>query len=172
MNWKLMLSSDVKWHPARDERLQTRAVPEKLGEGRSCLHDLLEVVDDQQNRSLPKLLDQIIENRSRARFANTELPGNERQNEFRRMNRRKRHEPDTGAVGTTSNFERQARLSNPAGAGERYQSHISTTQQFPKRANLMLPPDECGQRRWQPTRCHQRFSHFGRLSPETGVTIS
>src|SRR5439155_15553871 len=94
-NAELVLGAHVKRRPACDEDLQPRRRLQELGDDRSRLEDLLEIVEEKQGLPIAKGVLERFRDRSTWLLADAYRSGDGRMDQTRVRDRRERDEGDS-----------------------------------------------------------------------------
>jgi hypothetical protein len=134
-----VLLADAKRHTARGEDAQAWDGCDQPGDERKGVGEVLEVVEHQQP-DLAQRRDHVLEQRPAGRFLDAEGLSDGREHEvgvseWREIDRDATAEPGGGGLG-------QARLADPARAGERHQPDVASPQERGDGRELELPADE------------------------------
>jgi hypothetical protein len=157
-----VLAGDSQQCPAGDEHLELRCGAEQRHDQRRGAQHLLEVVEHQQRAAVPQRDDELVLQRHIARVTHAERLRDRVGHERRVVDRGERHEHDpAGKLGGHAgrDVDRQPALADAARPHERDHAHGRRVQHRSDLGDLVLPPDELGQRRGD---C-ARASHVRRL---------
>ena len=143
-----MLLADAEGHAAGGEDAQAAGGCDQLGDERKRTGKVLEVVEHQQ-AGLVERRAHVLEERPPRRLLDTESLGHGREHELRVGERREIDLDRTADLGGSG--PREARLTDPADARERHQSHVASAKERSHGRELELAADETGAvglRRW------------------------
>jgi len=140
---KLLLSGDPERFTARHEHLHARGPGDQLADGSGCGHDLLEIVQDEQERAVAQVLDECLEGVASRSFAQSERRRDSWPHELGIGDRRQRNE-DRSIVERVRclacDLHGQPRLAGAAWSGQRDDSFLG--QELEQHVLLAGPADE------------------------------
>ena len=167
---KILLARHAEDGPAGHERLHARAGAQEGGDVRRGLDDLLEVVEHQEQVFRPQRGGELLRRRPVGEFAQVQGVGDRRDDEVGIADRREGDEDR--AVGEVRlqfgrHFDRQARLADPAGTGQRDEPDLGASQQVADGRELPLPADQRRERdRQRADAWEGRSADHGAKAPE------
>ncbi len=167
-----VLAADPERLSARHQNLELGAPLQQVRETLGCLHDLFEVVEQEQHPLPLEPLRQHLERLLVARPPPADRPNDGFERRVRVPSRREVDEVD--AVLETFDLvgrrlEGEASLPDPARAGQRQQPHAGRVQEIPDHAQLSLPAQELGRLRRQVVRPAAQRRERGEIASERGM---
>jgi hypothetical protein len=149
----LAFRGDPEPHPARDQDLHPRTDREEVRDERGGIDHVLEVVEHEQEVSLPQHSRHPLEQRRVARPAHAERRDDGRGHERGVDDRAEGNEDDAVGEGVAHGrrgSQGEPRLADPTGASQGQESDIVPLQQVAGRGHLVLPPHQRRHRHRQP----------------------
>jgi hypothetical protein len=140
----VLLASDVERLAAGHEQAESRTGAEQIGNTGRRLHDVLEVVEEEEHRPIAEVVCQLLLGAQNPRRGLEYQP--------RVAERGQRHPPDAVLVvggELAGHLNRKASLARPSSAGESQQSDFGSAQKLEDVGELSRAPDERGRRDWQ-----------------------
>jgi hypothetical protein len=142
---KLALARKAQADPAGDEHRHRGARAEDAGHDRRGLDNLLEVVQQEEQRLVPQHALQALCERLVARLVDAKGGQDGGRHEDRVVDRREWDERDAIDEGITrgeGGAQGKTGLADPAGAGQGEEGHVVAVQQLTDGSQLPLPPDQ------------------------------
>lgn len=163
----LPLAADMEHGSARHQRLHQGAGDQQRGEIGRRRRDLLEIVDDQQERAPPRLVADLARQRPRPPVADAQRVGDGRNHRGGIGDGGERDERD-GTVELRReegrDLEAQPRLARAPGAGQRHDPHVGAAQERADHVHLVAPADQRGQWRGRRSEYAMRTGSTGHRS--------